>query len=262
MNTMGEDRGKSTSLRESQVTNKRVLASYVVITCVLTISYLIEVVKGSRTIPYVVVFLTLLYIPLILSFLVYRKNDESTWIKYVIAIGFGIFYGYTLFTTTSVVGFTIVLPLMTAITLYKSYKFCLGVGLGVTGINISYIMKRVMSGNYIKEEIADFEIEVACIVLVTAFMAITAKTINEIFESKVRMIELEKDRQVKVLEQILSVTDSTCMKVDEIHEEAKLMKEQSMKEQSAIEQIAYGALDVSNHIQKQLSMSNNINEVV
>lgn len=252
---------KQKLVRELQISNKRVLISYGIIAGVISVSYILEVLKQSLTIKYVLFLYLLLYLPLILSMFAYRYNDETTKIKHIVPIGYGIFYTFTLFTAKSSIAFVYALPLMTAITLYKDTKYCFKVGTAATLVNIAYVVKCLSTGAVDQAKIDDYEIVVTCLALVTTFMTLTAKTINEIFESKMTLLQEEQSKMQQILDQVISVKDSIRGQMNELHEEALVMEEKSNKSSSAVEQIANGTGDVTENIQNQLQMSNTINEL-
>lgn len=191
----------------------------------------------------------------------YRYNDETTKIKHIVPIGYGIFYTFTLFTAKSSIAFVYALPLMTAITLYKDTKYCFKVGTAATLVNIAYVVKCLSTGAVDQAKIDDYEIVVTCLALVTTFMTLTVKTINEIFESKMTLLQEEQSKMQQILDQVISVKDSIRGQMNELHEEALVMEEKSNKSSSAVEQIANGTGDVTENIQNQLQMSNTINEL-
>lgn len=75
---------------ENRKINKCLMQGWTVISTVLFAAYVLEVVKGNRTIPYFIVFSLMNLGPLLLSWLVYRKNPESGTIRYLCTIFYGI----------------------------------------------------------------------------------------------------------------------------------------------------------------------------
>ena len=81
------------------------IISYTIINVILIACYIIEVVKGSRTIGYFAVFCILALLPMVLAYIAYLRNKDSNVVKYLIMVGFGIFYLFIIFTTTSPVAY-------------------------------------------------------------------------------------------------------------------------------------------------------------
>ena len=97
-------------MNEKQYRNKQMLFCYGIVVAVLFIAYMIELVKGNRTLGYTVVFSLILLVPFAISVLLYRADCESIWIRKVAFYGYGILYAFVLFTSVSVLAFAYILP--------------------------------------------------------------------------------------------------------------------------------------------------------
>ncbi len=95
------------NLSDMQRANGTSVIAYALMNIVLVICYLVEVIKGSRDIPYYIVFCALALIPLIACIVIYKKDHNSTVIPYLMTIGFTVLYLYIVFTTTSPVASTL-----------------------------------------------------------------------------------------------------------------------------------------------------------
>ena len=81
------------------------IVSYTIINIILVACYIIEVVKGSRTIGYFTVFCILAILPMVFAYILYLRNKDSNIVKYAIMVGFCVFYLFIIFTTTSPVAY-------------------------------------------------------------------------------------------------------------------------------------------------------------
>ena len=72
--------------------NISILLGYGLMNVILVICYLLEVLKGSRTISYYIIFCILALLPFLVTVAEYKYNPESEKIKIMLPIGFGIFY--------------------------------------------------------------------------------------------------------------------------------------------------------------------------
>ena len=68
---------KNLPFSEKAHMNRRFLDSYGIIAAVLVAAYIVELVKGSRTLGYIAVFGLILLIPFAGCILLYRKDRES-----------------------------------------------------------------------------------------------------------------------------------------------------------------------------------------
>lgn len=71
--------------------NISILLGYGLMNFILVICYLLEVLKGSRTISYYIIFCILALLPFLVTVAEYKHNPESEKIKVMLPIGFGIF---------------------------------------------------------------------------------------------------------------------------------------------------------------------------
>ena len=111
------------TINEKNIINKQVMLSYEIIGIVLSISYVLEVVRGNRTLEYMAVILALLWVPIIGGILSFKKNSETDNVQHWIALGYGLFYTVTLFTSTSNIAFAFVVPMLAVITVFRKWKY-------------------------------------------------------------------------------------------------------------------------------------------
>ncbi|MDE7199649.1 MAG: hypothetical protein K2O15_12320, partial [Lachnospiraceae bacterium] len=99
--------------------NKAAVACHTVIVTVLELAYLLEVVKGSRTVGYYLVFSLVAILPVAIEFVLYRREPSDTRLKYVIGATYSLFYVFVVFTTVSMVAFTYIILLYLVLILYS-----------------------------------------------------------------------------------------------------------------------------------------------
>ena len=104
--------------------NKVAMACHIVIVTVLELAYLIEVVKGSRTVGYYVLFSAIAILPVLIELFMYRRDPSDLRLKYVIGVTYSLFYVFVVFTTVSMVAFTYIIPLYLVLILYSDVKLC------------------------------------------------------------------------------------------------------------------------------------------
>ncbi|MCM1235936.1 MAG: hypothetical protein NC489_38085, partial [Ruminococcus flavefaciens] len=90
--------------------NKIAIACHLVIGLILEAAYLLEVVKGSRTIGYYLVFSLITILPIVIEFVFYQRDPRDLRLKYVIGALYEIFYIFVVFTTVNQIAFTYIIP--------------------------------------------------------------------------------------------------------------------------------------------------------
>lgn len=146
--------------------NKKATYMWSTLCILLSLTYMIEVFKGSKTLLYYSIFLFFIWIPLIVGVLVLKKFGPATpYFKHAISIGYGITYAYALLTSTSIETFVFILPLTSMLILFKNKNYIIRVGIAATIVTIIYIAKNLLTGNYQATDITAYEIQFISILL-------------------------------------------------------------------------------------------------
>lgn len=146
--------------------NKKLMWVWATLCSVLTVSYAIEIVKGLRTVSYFLVFLAFCWIPFIIGLVVlYVKGFDTKYYKDVIAFGYGFFYTFILLTTQSKLAFVFILPMISMMVLFKNQKYLLRTAVVCVFVLIISVVKNIKCGFNTPEDITNYEIQIACIVL-------------------------------------------------------------------------------------------------
>ncbi|MDD6491786.1 MAG: methyl-accepting chemotaxis protein [Firmicutes bacterium] len=249
------------AFNEKEYMNKRFLLGYGIVIGVLFIAYIMELVKGNRTIGYIGVFTLILLVPFILSVLAYSKNKTSSLVRYVGVFGYEILYAFVLLTSVSILSFVYILPIIVVVVLYQDGKFSLKVGGASILINIAYIVMRFVQGGVQSADIVNFEIEMAVVILVVGLCFLSSRVLEKISEQRLDSIRQEKEHSEKVLNQIVKVSGSLVTEISEIASESKKMAEHGESSKTAIEGIVEGTNDLANNVQNQLEMTENIGKL-
>ena len=103
---------KTKNTAEMARRNSACMICYLVVIAIIALAYLLEVIKGSRTVGYfLLVFLTL-WIPAVICIILKARNPEDDKLKYIIMIGFAIPWAIMLFTASNNLVFTYALVLL------------------------------------------------------------------------------------------------------------------------------------------------------
>lgn len=245
---------------EMAMFNRKALLCYEVISSVLGIAYLAEVFKGTRSITYILIFYAILFIPMAITVITYRKNNSSEAVKHFLSLGYGVLYAFVLLTSVSSISFVYIIPMLMVITVYHDPKYSFRVGVAAILINLVYINVFYIQhkDSITKHDSSNFEIQICCLLLVVIFSNIATKTINSINEQQISKLKSEERRQREMLSKIIETTATVCDKIEVITEESGLMAQQSENSQIAVKEIAEGTSEIATTIQNQLKMTSQI----
>lgn len=137
---MNEDR----LFQYEKAANFIVIAVSWVMSLILSVGFMIEFLKGTRSLGFVLPILSIDIISVIAGTVLYTRNPLSRAVRYVTFIGFYIMYLFTLMTATTDVTFTFVFPLATLFCIYLDRWFISIVCTLVLLLNGVYIVEKLM----------------------------------------------------------------------------------------------------------------------
>ena len=238
--------------------NKMAVACHTVIVAVLEIAYLIEVLKGSRTVGYYVVFSLIAILPVALEFFLYNREPEDTRLKYVIGVAYSLFYLFVVFTTVNLIAFTYIIPLCLVIILYSDVKLCAWVsGAGVV-INIAFVGWQGMSGGIKSEDMATYEIRMALLILVAVFLCLATKTLEKINASKLAELDREKDNVSALLDKVMRISGQMSDGILDVAGQMRELGSAVSETRNAMQEVSSGTNETAESIQNQLGQTEEI----
>ncbi len=177
-----------------QRTNKVVLITNWFLDSFLFIGYIVEFLKGGKPLAYVLTFLALVLIPMFAAQILYMKKKDDTRIKFITIIGFFILYSFALFSSTRVLTFVYIIPIVLNYMLYFNLRFIQWAVVSIVLLNILRIFQMVfIHGINDKSSTTDYTIQMACVVLVAIALYVTTKLSNIFNEEKISKIQQEKE---------------------------------------------------------------------
>lgn len=238
--------------------NKMAVACHTVIVAVLEIAYLIEVIKGSRTIGYYVVFSMIAILPVILEFILYNREPADTRLKYVISVTYSVFYLFVVFTTVNMIAFTYIIPLCLVIILYSDVKLCAWVSGAGVATNIVFLVWQGMSGGIKAEDMATYEIRMALLILVSVFLCLSTKTLEKINASKLAELDREKDNVSDLLDKVMRISGEMSGGILDVAGQMRELGNAVSETRNAMQEVSSGTNETAESIQNQLGQTEEI----
>ncbi len=233
--------------------NHAALICYLITVTLLSVAYLIEVFKGSKTISYLMMLLLLGYVPSLLAVLFYKKNPTHFMVKHIIPFGYAAFYMAIIFTTDNVLAFVYVIPMLIAITVYNDVRYTLKIGLAVLIVNIIHIYVFYHEGGFEPVEIASAEIQIAAVGVIVAFLCYTAKVSFGMSQSEVDRAEEARKGSEELLGRILRVSSEMTQVIDVVNNRITMLGESIQNTRGAMEEVNGGTSNTAEAVQRQLA---------
>ena len=224
----------------------------------LAIAYFVEVLKGVRTIgEYIILAVTCLG-SCLLAGLLYRKKKDAHGVRYILGIGFLLFYTYLMFITSSDLAFCYVLVAFSVLIVYVDIKFSVMVGSYAFLVNIAILFKKLATTGLTPEQVSNTEIMLACVALYCILTVFTVKKITKIGQANIDRADHEKEQADKLLQTTLEVASSIMEGIEEASSETNSLSQAIDATQRSMEDMTNGANDAVQAIMEQQQSTNEI----
>lgn len=253
---------KLANASETAIANKVASVTVTILVSIIFLAYVIEVIKGNRTAFYVSVTGVLGYIPVALSWILYRSQHDSEKLRLYVGIGYGVFYAFLLFTAQNGLVFTYAIPMMVIATLYDDIKYKLGVGAAAGALNIIDAVRVILGGNLEKQELVSLEIQVLLLLITSAFLITVSFTSNRFQKIKLARLNLEKEKVSNILNKTLSISNSMTDNVETVVSEMDSLKQSVGLTLTSMSEVNVGTNESAQAIQNLLLKTSEIQNYI
>lgn len=251
-------------MSEARRANRLLVILYASLCFVLTAAYVMEFMKGARSLTYLLVFIALLYMPGIIDYMFRRRDPETAKTRYIISFGYYILYAFVLATTTKISAFCFIIPMILVLILMHDRKLLTILNILVLLVNFSKIAYNLMVLDMSKdaEYMVNIEIQVALLLLIAVFSILTSRVDVEINAQKVDKIEKQEEALKHMIDNMVNITRRIQEVITEVNHNMDSLEASSKTTASSMEEITKGATETAEAIQNQLVMTENIQRVV
>ncbi|MBR3643627.1 MAG: hypothetical protein IKN57_08975, partial [Parasporobacterium sp.] len=184
--------------------NKTAMTLFTALTAIISIAYIIQLVKGEADMTKFLSVEIFDLGPMILGWILYKTDPETKLIKHVIGIGYGIFYAIVCFVTTNtILVFVYAIPVLLLTALFDDMRLSLISSIGVSLIAAIHAVRFASLQNWEGGAVADLEIEVLIMIMVSIFSIVVNRVINKINEARMKVINETGEKNAKMLDSIV-----------------------------------------------------------
>lgn len=238
--------------------NKVAIACHTVIVIVLELAYFMEVVKGSRTMGYYLVFSLIAILPVVIEFILYRRKPGDLRLKHVIGVTYCLFYLFVVVTTVNMIAFTYIIPICLVLVLYSDVRLCAWVSGAGLAINIIFVAWQGFSGGIRAEDLATYEIRVALLALVVVFLCLSTKTLAKINAFKLQELDQEKENVSALLEKVMRISGQMSDGILDVAGQMRELGASVSETRNAMQEVSTGTNETAESIQNQLGKTEEI----
>lgn len=248
-----------------QSTNKFVLVTNWLLDAVLILGYLIEYAKGTKPLSYIMVFNVLVLVPMIISTMVYIRNNQSLKMKFITLAGYFIMYTFVMFTAShdKLMVFVYMFPIIIMYFLYFDLALIVASCSAALLINIAKIIYYMFFlGINDDSATTNFLIEGASVILFSISMYSSTKLSNRFNNENLESIQREKAKQGEILDDVLKIASVLDKNSREVYRIVGELVESTDIATRAVHEIAKGSSDTASNIQLQSELTHDIHNLM
>lgn len=253
---------KQQSLTELERNNKTVMISHMVEVIIMTTFCVLQAVGRSSTWFYALVVALLGFIPVIAEFLFWKKDRETPMIKHLAAIGFAIFYTYTLFTSTNNLVFVFVVPMLIVVSVYNDTRYITLINIGIVLESIILVILGVRTGKFGYAGSDSAINQIVVITLIAFYSYFTTKTLRENTRQRVQHVKDSQNETEQVLYNISELSHTMKSGIEDVYDKLEQLNNSSKTTKDTMQKVASGAADTAEAVQNQLSQTQEIQNKV
>lgn len=251
-------------MSEQRRANRLLLFVYLSMSIILTAAYVMEYVKGARSLSYLLIFLAILYAPGIVNIFFQGRNKESDKVKYVLTFGYYIFYCFALATSEKILTFCFILTMVLVLTLMHDRQLLTILNVLIIAANLAKVGYNLflqgMTDN--AEYIVNAEIQIALLLLFSVFSILTSKVDVDINAEKLEKIKKQENDLKNIVSNMMEIAHKINTVIAEVNSNMALLETASNATVTNMEEITKGTTETAEAIQNQMVMTENIQTII
>lgn len=242
--------------------NKAAMVGVFIMNIVLAAAYLLEVIKGARTVTSYGIIVLFCTIPCVLALILYKRKKDSGLIRYVCGIGFMFLYGYVMWTTTTDLVFCYIIVFFVIFVVYVDVKLLVLLSIYALFINIIVIARKAMNGTLTQDGITNAEIIIACLVLTCLFTLLALQKIEQINKANIEKADSQRIQADGLLNTTLQVASSMTENIAQAVTETDSLKSTIGMTQHAMAKLVADTNEEVEAIEAQKQSTHKINDYI
>jgi len=248
----------SLQFQEMSVANMRLLQASTILCSIISLAYIAEIFKHTRTVGYVLLVIVLALTPSIIGWFIYKNDNDSQIIKHLIGIGYAVMYCYVLFTARNNLVFVYVIPMLVIITLFDDTAFIAKIGIGCVIVNAISIVFELKNGLVTDSAVAEIQ---GFVILVTViYLIMVSRTNHKLQVMRTENLEGANAKTQALLDNILEVSDRVTDTAGQLSDEMTSLKSSIDRTIESMEEVRQGTNESAEAAQVQLVQTTKISD--
>lgn len=225
---------------------------------VLSLAYVLEVVKGLRTVPYILSVLSVGDVPVIVSLFLYRTKKDSGAIRYIMLVSYLAFYLINLLGSPFAVTVIYIVPILGTAAVYGSFSFSALISGSALGVVLIRIIVCLIQGQRAAADITEYEVQFFGVLLSGAFFTLAIRQIQMMNRMRQELLAESTERSQGVAKQIVSASENIRSRVGEINQTMSEQLKSASEMSVAMGEMATAVNQVSERLGRQSDVTKEI----
>lgn len=239
--------------------NKNTLLMWTILNVIFTVLYILEMIKGGRTPQYLIVFLSICWLPYLVGLLVLKtKGKETELYSAFVSGGYLLLFLFVLMTTKTNVTYGYVFPVASLLVLYKNRRLQLGWGIANVAILVAYLIKVGVTTGFTAQTITDAEIQIGVTVLCYVAFDIAIRHMTKTEEAMLSLVKADLARVILTIKQVKTASNSISDGVTVVSELSDENKDSADSVVNSMEQLTRDNKILHEKKDSSLDMTNQI----
>lgn len=228
--------------------NKTALNAHFVNVLAMEALILLQSLDHKSTWGYFLVTAFLAFVPLLIEFIIYKKNSESKSLRFLIAIGFMLYYGFLLFTSANQLTFVFVITMLLVLSVYNDVRLSTLFSTLIFAENLTVVFLG-SAGKLPGYLGLDYGIiQIMFLMLIGTYSTKTNQTLQTNFKS--------------VFDNLSVLASEMKNGINDINEELVKLSDASATTANAMQEVTTGTNDTAEAVQSQLLQTQEIQNKV
>lgn len=237
---------------------------WLIFSLLLTANYGADMSNGLYPSKQYLYFVLLCWIPFFIGELFLKIKGKTTDIyRYILVLGYGIFYTYLLCTTASPIAFTYILPVTSLLIIFKDRKFMLQCGIANTiSVVISIIYRYMVLSCTTATDVKNYQLQISCLILCYICYIMSIRHLNEADGALTDSIKDDLHRVVNTVEKVKTASNNVMDGITVVRELANENKHGSDVVLKGMNNLTNNNQELQNRTASSLDMTTDINSQV
>ena len=219
---------------------------------ILMVLWGIQCSYGLRSWGLFVLALFLGYVPIIIEYAALHKDPDTKLVKHSVAIGYAIFFTYTLFLSQNHQIFLFVLPMILVISVFGDVRYCILSNLGILIELIIMVIIGSKTGRYTYTNVDTGIVQIIAITMFAADSFYTTRTLNRNLESRLKRINDSKEHAEKLVNNLSDLSSHINAEISSIYDSIDKLNISTKQTQEAMVEVTSGATETANAVQEKV----------